>query len=57
MERNLHALRDCPKAMQFWMNMVPERIISDFFSMNTMNSIYLNLHNWVSYWVVGCHSL
>lgn len=56
----MHALRDLPRAMQLWLNKLPENIKLDFFSLELAKWIDLNLSmssKWTSYWEVDCHSL
>ncbi|KAI5441828.1 hypothetical protein KIW84_011040 [Lathyrus oleraceus] len=59
-ETTMHALRDLPRAMQLWLNKVPENIKLDFFSLELAKWIDLNLtmsSKWTIYWEVDCHSL
>jgi hypothetical protein len=65
-ETELHVLRDCPKCMHVWLNIVSDSTRDVFFSSNLQQCITLNMtggiegievDNWVSYWALACHAL
>jgi ribonuclease HI len=65
-ENELHAIRDCPLAMQLWLNVVEESMRSTFFVGDWQQWIELNLYSskkwsnsiaWKDYWATACHCL
>ncbi|CAJ2647032.1 unnamed protein product [Trifolium pratense] len=62
-ETTLHVLRDCPKATQIWIRLVPSNQITNFFSLNCRDWIFRNISNqpqgiqskkWTTTFLVAC---
>jgi len=62
-ETTLHVLRDCPKATQIWIRLVPSNYITNFFSFDCMDWIFKNINNqlhriqnkkWTTIFLVAC---
>ncbi|PNY12420.1 ribonuclease H [Trifolium pratense] len=65
-ETAIHVMRDCPKAMQIWVTVVPANDRGSFLMGNVKNWVCFNLQNsvtwdrrgqWREYWAQACHCL
>ncbi|GAU43930.1 hypothetical protein TSUD_28720 [Trifolium subterraneum] len=65
-ETALHVFRDCPKAMQVWLNVVLQEARQKFFHEDLSGWINYNLDycwsgnngvRWSNFWAMGCHRL
>jgi ribonuclease HI len=65
-ETELHVLRDCPKCLNVWINVVEDNDRSLFFNTDFHQWITLNINggirgtnmdNWPSYWATSCHAI
>jgi hypothetical protein len=65
-ETELHVLRDCPRCMNVWLNIIHGNKRDVFFNSNLQQWININMNGtiegievnkWDSYWPSACHSL
>lgn len=63
-ESTLHVFRECPMALEVWVNKVPSKMHYEFFNLDLEGWIKLNINGstkkdggWSSYWAMACNSL